>query len=420
MNFQGRLNNASGAPMAAGTYNMIFRIYSVSTGGTALWTETHAVSASQGVTVTNGGLFSVQLGSVTALPPSIFNTSTPLYLEVELPTPATATSTSPAWTEGAMTPRNPIESSPYAINSDYLDGQQASSFAAASGSSSYIQNGTSAQTANFSISGSGTANILQASTFDTASAGALSIGTTNATSIVLAKSTTLSAGGVFTVAGSTLLKDATNATTAFQIQNASSATLLTADTTNMRIIIGSTTNGVIISANGISLLGTAQGQNVIRLAPEYPNTVLDTGATGNNTGTMTSGYDMTHRENYYNWTTTSSTNQSYDVVVQVPIPSNFSAWNGATPLCIDGYTSDTTNGTITVQAINSNGTTDSHYTSFLSFTPASTSTWATSCQALDTTGYTASGYMTLRIRLTAPSGGTTRVGNIALGYTTSR
>ncbi|MFZ1600635.1 MAG: hypothetical protein WBB71_03620, partial [Candidatus Saccharimonas aalborgensis] len=33
LNFQGRLTDASGNPMAAGTYNMKFRIYDASSGG---------------------------------------------------------------------------------------------------------------------------------------------------------------------------------------------------------------------------------------------------------------------------------------------------------------------------------------------------------------------------------------------------
>ncbi|HWT40446.1 MAG TPA: right-handed parallel beta-helix repeat-containing protein [Dongiaceae bacterium] len=159
MNFQGRLNDSTGAPMANGTYNMKFRIYSASSGGAALWTEQRSAFSGTGVTVTTGGLFSVQLGAVTSLPSSIFNSASPLYLEVELPTPATATcSTSgcESYTEGAMTPRNQISSSPYAINSDLLDGLDSSAFATATGGNGYIQNQTAAaQAANFRINGTG-------------------------------------------------------------------------------------------------------------------------------------------------------------------------------------------------------------------------------------------------------------------------
>ena len=203
MNFQGRLTNASGNPLANGTYNMKFRIMDAPTGGSVLWTEQRANSATTGVTVTNG-IFSVQLGDVTALAPSLFNGAGPLYFEVELPTPATATCTGAScevYTEGAMTPRNKLGSSAYAFNSDTLDGLDSTAFAAATGSANYIQNGSSPQTANFNVTGTGTAALLQAATFDRANAGTLTIGGTNATSITMADSATLSAGLSLTLTG---------------------------------------------------------------------------------------------------------------------------------------------------------------------------------------------------------------------------
>ncbi len=126
MNFQGRLTNSSGNIMPNGTYNMKLRLYTVSSGGSAVWSEDRLVSASQGVTVTNG-LFAIKLGDVTTLPASLF-ASGALYLEVELPTPATATSSSPSWTEGAMTPRNQIATSAYSYNSETLDGLDSVAF----------------------------------------------------------------------------------------------------------------------------------------------------------------------------------------------------------------------------------------------------------------------------------------------------
>ncbi len=67
-------------------------------------------------------------------------------------------------------------------------------FALSTGSGNYIQNqSASDQTASFRISGTGRANTsLQAPLFDTATAAVLNIGTTNATSITLAKDTTFS------------------------------------------------------------------------------------------------------------------------------------------------------------------------------------------------------------------------------------
>src|SRR5579884_1468381 len=78
INFQARLEDSSGAIVPDGTYNLEFKLYNVSSGGTALWTEDYLNSASQGAQVINGYL-SVSLGSITAFPTSI-SWDQPLYL----------------------------------------------------------------------------------------------------------------------------------------------------------------------------------------------------------------------------------------------------------------------------------------------------------------------------------------------------
>ncbi|MGC9314998.1 MAG: hypothetical protein ACP5G4_05120, partial [bacterium] len=60
MNYQGKLTDPAGVAVEGET-EIIFRIYDVASGGTALWTETHPV-----VEVYNG-LFDVRLGSITPL-----------------------------------------------------------------------------------------------------------------------------------------------------------------------------------------------------------------------------------------------------------------------------------------------------------------------------------------------------------------
>ena len=60
INYQGKLTDASDNPLT-GSYNFVFKIYDVSTGGTALWSETQ-----NNVVVTNGA-FNTMLGSVTAI-----------------------------------------------------------------------------------------------------------------------------------------------------------------------------------------------------------------------------------------------------------------------------------------------------------------------------------------------------------------
>lgn len=143
VNFQGRLTDSTGNIKPDGLYNIKFRLMSAASGGTNLWQADRIYTGSgtddHRVQVTNG-LFSIQLGDTAvgvgdpALSPSLFNTATnpTVYLEVELPTPATAscaTVSCGVFTEGAMTPRSLLGSAAYAFNADTVDGIDGSSLA---------------------------------------------------------------------------------------------------------------------------------------------------------------------------------------------------------------------------------------------------------------------------------------------------
>jgi len=250
INYQGRLTDAAGVAKPNGLYNMKFRIFSVASGGAAIWTETRETT--NRVTVTNGQ-FNVQLGDVTALTPSVF-TSHPLYFEVELPTPATATCSTAAcgvFTEGAMTPRQPVAASAYAMNADTIDGSDATAFIIASQNNTFtgtnLFKNTSDSTSAFDIQTSGGTSLFKVNT----SASSVSIGagggsggtgpalSTTSTGRVGISTTT--PGATLEVAGNALFKNLTDSTTAFQIQNASAGSLLIADTTNSIIQVGSPT-----------------------------------------------------------------------------------------------------------------------------------------------------------------------------------
>jgi len=98
INYQGKLLQPSGAPVADGTYQMTFAIYGAPTGGTALWSETNP-----SVQV-KGGLFATVLGSVVSLPSSVFGNTT-LYFGVQV------------GSDPEMTPRQQMVSSAFAFRS---------------------------------------------------------------------------------------------------------------------------------------------------------------------------------------------------------------------------------------------------------------------------------------------------------------
>jgi mucin-6/19 len=135
INFQGRLTDNNGNVLADGSYNIKFRIFNAATGGTNEWEADRVYGTSDDRVSVQNGLFNIQFGDTSqgdpALSPSLFSGAYPLYLEVELPTPATATCATngcAVWTEGAMTPRQALASSPYAFNSDTLDGLDSTAF----------------------------------------------------------------------------------------------------------------------------------------------------------------------------------------------------------------------------------------------------------------------------------------------------
>jgi hypothetical protein len=80
VSYQGYLTNAAGQPLNA-TVDVTFRLYSVPTGGTELWTEAHTGSAN--AVPVHGGQFSVFLGSLTPITAAVWSNST-LYLGVQV------------------------------------------------------------------------------------------------------------------------------------------------------------------------------------------------------------------------------------------------------------------------------------------------------------------------------------------------
>ena len=170
INYQGKLTNAENVAVADGDYNMEFKLYTTSTGGTAVWTET--LTLTNKVTVTNG-LFSVLLGNVESLSGVDFNQN--VYLGVNI-----GGSGSASW-DGEMTPRKQIASVPSAFEAGLLDGLDSTQFVRSDTSDTIASSSVSTL---LSIVQSGVGNIL--SLFDGATevftvkdGGNIGIGTTD-------------------------------------------------------------------------------------------------------------------------------------------------------------------------------------------------------------------------------------------------
>ena len=100
MSYQGVLTDGSGAPVADGSHSLVFKLYNVSTGGAALWTET------QGSVNTTNGVLSVVLGSVMPIG-IVFDGALWLGIAVD--------------GGGELTPRIELTTSPYAFTASDVD-----------------------------------------------------------------------------------------------------------------------------------------------------------------------------------------------------------------------------------------------------------------------------------------------------------
>ena len=96
INHQGQLLDNEGKP-ANGDYSMVFSIYNVATGGSALYRESRKVTV-------RGGVYNIFIGSVTPIPQDLFDEPPhERYLEVTV-------------NETVLTPRRQFGSVPYAFN----------------------------------------------------------------------------------------------------------------------------------------------------------------------------------------------------------------------------------------------------------------------------------------------------------------
>lgn len=101
ISYQGQLTDAGGTPLN-GDYDLTFRLYNVTSGGTALWTEQW--TGPNNVTITDG-LFHAMLGSLTPIPQTVFTDNPSVWLGVKV------------GTDNEMTPRIQLGSTPFAIQS---------------------------------------------------------------------------------------------------------------------------------------------------------------------------------------------------------------------------------------------------------------------------------------------------------------
>lgn len=282
LNFQGRLLNSQGATVPDGYYNIQFKIYQDGDGltagnttgspaGSLKWTEDYLNANSQGVAVING-FMSVQLGSITPFGSSIDWNQDTLWLSMNIGgTGASCTPFSACSPDGEMVPMKRLSANAYALNSSLLGGLSSANFV------QFAQGGVQTDsTSNTSIAlnktGSGNIIELQSSgnaAFTINNSGDIAFGNNANHTISVAtaasgagNSLTVSAGnaaGASALAGGNLIlsggagdgsassgsvivrSNINNSVNAFQVQNASSASVFGVNTVDGIVQVGSAT-----------------------------------------------------------------------------------------------------------------------------------------------------------------------------------
>jgi hypothetical protein len=271
VSFQGKVVNSNGTNVTDGSYGFVFKLYTVSSGGSAVWTESDTVTVTAGV-------FQVNLGSGCSFfvanacngsTPIDFSASNSLYLGITF-------NSDPA---GEMTPRVQLQSVPYAY---YADNAGSLGGRAASG---YVQLSPSGQQ-------TGSINVSSNGTFG----GTLSVtGTYNTNTF---SSTTLTFGG----ASANAINGASGQTLTIQSQGSGALTLqsgsgsvslgtstsLTNSTGGLTVVAGGTNQTLSLDASGSGkiFIGDTSSGNV-EIAGQGTGDILFGGGSGNTGCTVT-------------------------------------------------------------------------------------------------------------------------------------
>ena len=109
LGYYGVLKYSNGENAADGNYDMVFRIYTTSSGGTAIWTGSYTTANGNSVEVNNGN-FTVLLGSGSGNALNIDFNQDEYYVGVTV------------GTDSEMSPRQRIGAAAYSFNADTVDG----------------------------------------------------------------------------------------------------------------------------------------------------------------------------------------------------------------------------------------------------------------------------------------------------------
>ena len=252
INYQGKLTDSSSVTVTDGDYNMEFKIYTTSSGGSPIWTETR--TGTDKVTITSG-LFSVLLGSVTSL--ASLNYNQDLYLSVNIGGTGAA-----SW-DGEMTPRKRFGTVPSAFEADKIDGLDSSQLVRSDDSNTIASSSASTLLGLTQLGGG---NVFEASStagalFVVRNAGNVGIGTTSPYAAFSVVGSTGVVADNFTATGTQFVSSfqqiLANSSSTLQNFTAILSTTTSATTTSLGVSGTASSSALVVSGNASSttLLG---------------------------------------------------------------------------------------------------------------------------------------------------------------------
>lgn len=333
------------------------------------WQETHAV------TPDNNGYFSVDMGSISALPAySSFPAGTSVFLQVEVKSASGANTDfeilDPVTADSAVD-RTAILSVPYASMAETL---QHRSIGTGSGSIPLLLSG----------------GLLPVSTVP---------GGTNRDTFTLDAN-----------------NDASDITLQFGTALAETLTFSTADGRfefsddvyiEGNLTVTGTVNGIDLS----TLDDPTTHDRLIVLHPAYQSAAFQGDGT-DNIGQLAVSHDNLNLKNFYTWTSTRTSLQDYDVLLRFTLPEDFSGWNDSMTIEYRSTSADSANNKLDVQVYDTIGVPVSLSGSALNL--AGTSWSSAHIEFTGTPTWTAGQEMMVRLKVHAKDGFQMHLGDIVM------